>query len=408
MPAFIARQPIFDRNLNVFTYQLLGSGSILDTVRGLGPARGSTDGEERELQSAALASLTGGKRAFITVQAEEAAFDKVKGLPKSSVVIVLQAGDAPVCEATLTHLQRLKENGYQFALSAPGSALESSPLLDLASLVTVDFALEPAAQRATLVNNLLRRHIAPVATNLATSNLYQEAVATGCEYFEGSFYTEPVISTGQRIPANKLYYIQLLHESRRKEMEFPRLEEIIKRDTSLSYKLVRYVNRAAIARKTEILSIRHALQFMGEKEIKRWVSLITLAGIAKDRPMELVTQSVARARFAETLALRAGMADHAEELFLMGMFSLLDVIMSLPFSAILADLPLSADVKNVLVGKPSRFRPIYDSMLAYERAGWEQAARGAQQMGLTGELLAESYLSSVAWADQQVAGDGVL
>ena len=200
------------------------------------------------------------------------------------------------------------------------------------------------------------------------------------------------------MPGFKLNYLHMLQEIQWPNVNFHRLEAIIKRDMALSFKLLRYINSAYFGLGSKVSSIMHAIRLLGPRQFKQWASLLLMASMGNDKPDELVVQALIRGRFCESLAPLLGMQQQSQELFLLGMFSVIDAILGRPLQEILRDLPLSDDIKDALSGKPNRLRAVYDYALAYERADWDGLSALAGAMGLDESGVPLVYLSAVRWA----------
>jgi len=234
---------------------------------------------------------------------------------------------------------------------------------------------------------------------------FEWARQTGYDYFQGYFFARPVTVRGRQIPANKLHCLRLLQEAQRPELDFERLEELILEDVSLSYQLLRYVNSPLFALTSNIRSIRQALLYFGETELRKWIALATLARTAADKPSELIRHSLVRARFCESLArlakTHAGKAGLEQSAFLAGLFSLLDALVDRPLEEMLADISLAPEIATVLRGQAGETDPlaqVYHLARAYEVADWERVDEFGKRLGLEVAHLGEVYCDSVGWA----------
>ena len=202
------------------------------------------------------------------------------------------------------------------ALDDYGLNLKHKPLLGLVDIVKVDFRLTISQHRQEMVLANRDRGIIFLAEKVETRSHYEEARQLGYSLFQGYFFGNPETLASRDIPAYKHNHYHLLQAVHQPQPNLVELEDIIKHETALSYKLLRYLNSAAFAFRMEIRSIRHALALLGLNEVRKWVSVVAIAGIAKGRPSELVITSLVRARFAELLAPEAGLEKRAPEFFL--------------------------------------------------------------------------------------------
>jgi EAL and modified HD-GYP domain-containing signal transduction protein len=181
------------------------------------------------------------------------------------------------------------------------------------------------------------------------------------------------------------------------------LEEIIKADVGLSYKLLRYVNSALFARARRIESLMEALLQVGEERIKAWASILALSTMGRDKPAELTTLAVTRGKFCELLATVSSAAADAADAFLTGMFSLLDAIVGRPLPEMLSGLSLNSLVTDALLGERSPLGLVYDLAVAYERADWTRMGERASALGIPHEKSSTLYREAVAWAHTMTA-----
>jgi EAL and modified HD-GYP domain-containing signal transduction protein len=191
--------------------------------------------------------------------------------------------------------------------------------------------------------------------------------------------------------------LRILQEVHRAEMDFVRLAAEIQNEVSLSYKLLRLVNSAAFGLRGKVDTIQRALGFLGENGVRQWTSLLAMAGMAGDKPEELVVASLVRAKFCETLAPDLGLAERSVDLFLMGLFSHLEAMLGLPLATALADIPLSADIREALITRKGRLAGLLRIVNAYEHADWAALHALATRIHLPENTLAEAYLEAIQW-----------
>jgi c-di-GMP-related signal transduction protein len=212
-----------------------------------------------------------------------------------------------------------------------------------------------------------------------------------------------VVLRGKEIPGYKVNYLRILSEIQSPEIEFWRLEELIRQEVSVAYKLLRYANSALFAQRASVDSIRRALVILGETEIRKWVSIVLLMYLTADRPNVLVMQSLIRAAFCEALAALSGLGGRKSELFLMGMFSLLDAMIDRPLREALREIRMAPDVRGTLLAEGPRgdaIGTIYDLALAYERADWPRVIEAGMRLRLENAEIRAAYLAAVNWCDQ--------
>ena len=291
--------------------------------------------------------------------------------------------------------------GYLLALDDFSHDHKFKPLIQLADIIKVDFMVTGTEERKAIIRRI-GKNKKYLAEKVETREDFELALEMGYSYFQGYFFSKPVIIEGKDIPGNKLTYIQLLKELYSKQIDFQQIECIFKRDVSLSYKLLRYINSAIFSFRAEIHSINQALAMLGQKGLRKWLSLVALKGIGEDKPDELIVISVCRAMFCELIAPKVGLANRCSDLFLMGLFSLIDAFLDQPKFAVLTKLPISMEIIDALLGKQSLFNDVYNLVVYYEQGDWENLQATTAKLGLDEAEAAKLYIESLAMANQMI------
>lgn len=346
--------------------------------------------------------ITAGKKGFVNVTREVLLKEYFSSLPTEMTTIELLETIEPDLDV-IAACRKLKQAGYQLALDDFVFDERFRPLVELADFVKIDFLNTTRNEQRAVVKRLAPCGIKFLAEKVETQDVFQEALDMGYSYFQGYFFCKPTILSRKDIPGFKLQYCRILQEIHEPELNFRRMEQIVKQDVSLSYKLLRYINSASTGRRETINSIKQALDLLGEREVKRWVSLLALANLGQDKPEALVSQAVTRAKLCELLAPLFNLSARSEDLFLMGMFSLLDAILDRELADILKQMPIHEDIKAALLGEQNKLRRVYDCALNYEKAEWEQLLETSGQLGLARgleESMPRLYLNAVGWADK--------
>lgn len=395
---FVARQPIFTPRLDVYGYELLFRSGPENLFPGTDGTRASAELIVGSLITMGLQQLTGGQPAFINFTRDLLVNDYYTILPADRVVVELLE-DAGTDEEVVSACRRLKRSGYKLALDDVHSLTHIEALIDVADIVKVDFRQTTVAERRELAHELSGRRVKLVAEKVETREEFLEALEMGFDYFQGYFLKRPTMVRRREVPGGKLALIELLRAAYSPDFDFGRLEEVIKRDLSLSYKTLRFSNSAAMGHRERIKSIRHALVMLGQDDVVRAISLMALAGLSSDKPEELAVTSVSRATFLESLAPIVNFADESLDLFLIGMFSLIDVLMELSMEEVVSKLPVSELVRATLTGQPGLPRDLLELVKAYEVADWSEVTRLAERWAIPLAEVPKHYLSAVGRSD---------
>jgi c-di-GMP-related signal transduction protein len=399
MENFVARQPIFDRDLNVFAYELLFRSGFGNFYGAFDADRASSDVLTGSFMVVGLEELTSGKRASINFTRNLLLNQVATLFPSDLLLIEVQENVDPAPEV-VEACKDLKRAGYRLILDDFCPLSAGNRLLEIVDIVKVDFAkIQPSDRELVpLMGNCRQARF--LAEKVETVEEFNQALDWDYSYFQGYFFSRPVIHASNVIPGSKLVYLRLLDEINKGDADFGALESMIRHDVSLSYKLLRFMNSAHFSLSQRIKSIKHALSLLGLREVKKWISLTALTGLASDKPEELIVSSLIRARLCEQLALRVGLGDRSSELFLVGMFSLIDAITGRPMSEMLGNLPLTEETKIALMGGENACREVYDTLITYEKGQWEAFAECAARLGINEDDLPVLYRDAVRWVNQ--------
>jgi c-di-GMP-related signal transduction protein len=400
---FVARQPIFDDRQRVFAYELLfRSGTENFFIPGKNADMPSSHVIAHSMLQG-LPQLTDSKPAFLNFSRSALVNDFAFALPPRDVVIeVLETVDPD--EEVIAACRRLKQAGYRLALDDFVDRPDYRPLIEMADIIKVDVLASPPAERAAMCRRYRTDRRKLLAEKVETRDVFSDTTAEGYQYFQGYFFSRPVIMTSKAITGYRMNYMRLLKELNEPDVDLQRLEDVLKAEASLALRVLRRVNSAAYGFRMTTSSLKHALVLLGEREIRLCATVWSLAEIARDLPSEIVIASTMRARICESLARPAGMADRASELFLVGMFSMLDAILQQPMEQILATLPLADEVRDALAGMSNPLRAVLDAVTAYERGQWEDVTTLAPRAGLTDRDISARYAEAIAWTREIFAG----
>ncbi len=397
---YVARQPVFDREKRVFGYELLFRDGVENAFTGGDADMASRATLDRSVLMG-IDMLCDGKRAFVNCTRDTL----IKGLvtllpPTSTIVEVLES--VPPDPDVISAVERLKEAGYLIALDDFVTNDPREPMAELADIIKVELKLTTPEQQMEMVTRYGPWKRRMLAEKVETQEEFNAAKQMGFVYFQGYFFHKPEMISTHEMPANRVNYLRMLQAVSNPDLDMTRLEQLIKGEASICYRLLRYLNSAMFGFRNEIHSVKHALAILGEREMRRWVRLVAAVGAGQDTSGDLLLSSLVRARFAELLAPKVA---HGEsDLFLMGLLSLIDAMLEMPMEKVLEMIPLDKETKAVLLGQASVLRPVHQLMLAHESGEWEAAARVAESMHLDKDETAGLYLQAQQWAREVSVG----
>lgn len=398
---FLARQPILTHERSLYAYEILSRYGPENYCR---PKPGSAVSENAmdELFLMGIRTMTDGLPAFVNCTRDFLVQDYLTLMPRELVVGEILETVAPDTDV-LNACRRMKELGYRLALDDFCNLPETRPLLDVADFVKIDVLLMSLDEQKRVVHECHKRGIPAIAEKVETDQQFQTCREIGYDFFQGYFFCRPQIVGRRSVPANKTVYLQLLQAANEPVFDLLKMSNIFKRDVSLSYRLLRYLNSAAFAFRTEIHSIPHALSLLGERAMRKWVSLVSVAALGDEVADSLLRLPLLRAMFCERIGLKVGMVREANELFLLGLLSVMDALLNVPMAVVLQDLTVDSEIKKALLGRESRYRPIFEVVLDYESGTWEQLEESCRRCGLHENFLPDLYLHSVRWVSDILA-----
>lgn len=348
----------------------------------------------------------GGKPAFINFPRALLVNGGADILPPAEVVIeILETVESD--PEVLAACRSLRARGYRLALDDCVPDQNLQPLIDLMNYIKVDFRATGRDEQAGAVarcGKLTRL----IAEKVETQEEFGAARRMGYHLFQGYFFARPVIVSTKDVPAFKLNRMRILQQLHRPEMDFRAVTELIKHETSLSYKLLRFVNSALFSLREPLESIQQAVAYIGEAGLRRWLPIVVLTDLNGDRPSQLAVNALVRARLCESLAPEAGMDSRAGDLFLLGLFSHLDAMYGRPIEELLEGLHLRDDICEVLRGNGISGNPLgalWEAVISYERGEWDRTVSLARAARIHPGSVPALYASAVKWADLVVHGN---
>lgn len=397
---YVARQPILDSKEKVFGYELLFRDGLEDYFR-------DTDADAASRSTLDTSILMGldvlcdGRRAFINCTRETLLKDYVTLLPPGQVVVEILES-VPVDDLVKAACVRLKLAGYTIALDDYVADDPRVELVQFADLIKVDLRASSPEEQAMLVKRFGSSSCLMLAEKVETREEFAVCRRNGFCYFQGYYFRRPEVLHAREIPRNKVNYLRLLQAISHDEINVREIEDIIKGEASLCYRLLRYLNSAAFCFSVEIHSIRHGLSILGDREVRRWVRLVAALGAGQNKPSDLVLSALVRARFCELAGARISHGD--SDLFLMGLLSMMDAILEMPMGVILEGIALDRETRAVLLRQESKLDRVYQLMLCHELAEWPRFSELCGQMKVAESFVNECHWKAMVWAREVTAG----
>ena len=398
MNTFIVAVPFFDSAMSVNAYRLYSrSGKTL-----LGMLV-----EEMSMSDAVLTPgldlvktlgvepLTGGCPLFIDINEYHLLMRIPIGLDiKPELLVCIISNNLKPDDAVLERCKELKELGFMIAVDGLPEGLTKNPLfefIDYIVLDIIDFTLDDKFNATITALSKLKKI---VLTNIPEMNMFEKLSKLPNTLFCGGFFNQPITKGAAKISPLKINALSLLKRISEEDFDLGDIADTIGRDPSLSISLLRFINTVM---PREIESIRNAVAILGQKEVKRWATAAISIQLSDDKPNEITKLSLIRARFAENLAKAYRVGVFSPNLFMMGLFSLLDVILERPMEEAVKEVALDEGVRAALVDKSGDFYHILEFIYAYEHANWDDIAIQMVKYELDLEEVTTAFVDALVW-----------
>ncbi|WP_236898438.1 EAL and HDOD domain-containing protein [Clostridium beijerinckii] len=403
MDIFVARQPIFNRKNEVVAYELLfrnGQNNFYN----------NTNGDEATLKVIAntfytfdFKDITDNKKAFINFTEELIKKEIATILPKEYVVIEILENIEPNDEI-VNACKRLKKRGFILALDDFVFHTKYIKLIEIADIIKIDFKITTGDERKKVFElKKINNKIKFLAEKVENKEEYDEALKLGYSYFQGYYFSKPIVLSRKNIPTNKDTAIKILKLINKDDFDFNKLEELIIKDLGLSYKIIKLINSSAYCLKNEVKSIKYAIALLGRKEIIKWLYVVLLNDLKENNTDELIKVSLQRAKLCELICNMSEYKNKVYSAYMVGLFSVMDAILNCSIEVILKELYIDDEIKEGLTEKGDFLNKILKLAINYEKGQWENVEFYTKEIGVNDNNLAEAYIDAIKWADDVVS-----
>ncbi|MTH55506.1 HDOD domain-containing protein [Bacillus mangrovi] len=401
MKVFIGRQPIFTAQGHVAAYELLYRNSEDNKFPGISGSEATMNLIVDSFLNMGIKELSDGKPCFINFTEELLELGIFHYLdPESAVIEILE--DIPLSSKLAGICRALKAKRFKIALDdffirKEAISPEAQEILSLVDYIKVDLTKTESADLAAMMSYTKKYNVTYIAEKVETHEQFQLTERLGCVLFQGYFFSQPVILSGQDMPLNVLSYFKIIKELNEDEPDIDEVAHYIEQDLSLSYKLLKLMNSPALRPARPIHSIKQAIVLLGLKEIKRWIYIMSVRSFSNGNdPIthEVIRLSLIRGRICEQLALKTN-RDYTSSYLMTGMFSLIDTLLRRDMQAVLNGLPLADCIKDALSGADNDQARVYGWARRIELADFQ-----LPETGLTAEEIYSCYVSALNWAEQ--------
>lgn len=399
MKTFLARQPMFDRDNNVISYELLFRSGETNKAT-------IDDGYKATLKvikdlilNFGISEMTNNKKFFINFN-DELIMDKAPDLFKSDELVIEILEDTLGDEDLIGVLLEYKEKGYTIALDDFEYTDDKLDLVKLADIIKLDFMISSYDELRDIARAVTPHNVILLAEKVETESDYDLALELGCTIFQGYYFQKPTVFESSETMTIPSVYYELLDEINQEIVDYSNLAKIIQQDTGLTISILKLLNSAAYYSRNKITSVHKALVSLGTKGSKHLIMINMLRSIASNgSPEEVINISLRRGKEAERLAPLFGLKDRKDELFICGLLSLVDVIMKRDMASILEDVPLEDDVISVLKGEENELSGVMKLIINHESDNIDSVKHMLDDKNISINKFMSIYFEATKWAD---------
>jgi len=396
---FATRQPILAADETVIGYKLLFRTDVVNHF--------SIQAEERaSRRTIDMSTLLGldvlcdHRLAFIGCDREILLEHGLAFHPANRVVAEIES-DVEIDEVVIEACCELKNAGYRIAIDGFTAADPRQAIVHLADYLKVDLQQGGWEEIPELVGPDHWKNSVLVATNVESREDFDLARRRGFQLFQGFFFRKPESLRTRTAPTNRIIYLRLLQAVMQADLNWDRVEELIKSDPTLYYRLLRFLNSPLFGIRGEVRTVRQAFTLLGDDELRRWCRLAGMFEMSKGRPGELLLSALVRARFAELLG--SHLEHDRADLFLLGVLSMMDAILEIPMSAIIEGLPLDESAKQLLLEHDGGLAGLFRLVSEVEAGAWKLVVDSCEELGVEQDVAADCYSEAMAWAQSLAA-----
>lgn len=397
--SYVARQAILDRDQNVYAYELLFRDGTCNRFPDIEPDEATSKILTDSHLNLGLESITGGKVSFINFYEETLLYRFPTSLDPLNVVIeIVETTSAN--DRLLTACKHIQGLGYSLALDDYDFDPKWDKFLPHVDIVKVDIKQCSFDEIEQGIKKFESSRVKLIAEKVETQEEYKRFKDLGFDYFQGFFFARPEVIKSKSISNYSTSAVQLLAETSRLELDMDKVANILEKDVVLSYKLLRFINNPTINKRTQISSISHALNFMGQIELKKFIALLALAKMNDSKPEELVLIALVRAKFCEFVSSSRGDKENPPMGFLVGLLSVLDAMLDQKMPVLVENIPIAQVLKDALCGEKNKYFVYLSLAKGFEHANWELISTLTERLGLLPDDVSQFHRDALMWANE--------
>lgn len=399
MDIFVARQPVFTTEKKIFGYELLFRLGLENAFPDIDGDAATSGVLSNTFFSFDLKVILGDKPGLINFT-KQLILQKTPLLFPKQHIIVEVLEDIEPDDDIIDALKEIKQNNFNIALDDFIYHEKFQPMMELCRIIKFDLIATPLETLTDIVKDIQSNYnITLLAEKVETHDEFELAKEMGFTLFQGYFFSKPEILSKKEISSSQISTLQLVSEAGKSDIDLSKIENLIKKDVSISFKLLKFINSAYFQRPTPINTIKDAITFLGVDELKKFINIAAVTDFSQNKPNELVRSSVIRARLCEQCGAVLKTAFTTDELFTLGLFSYMDAMLDQTMDDILETITLSSKIKMALLGKDAQFQKILKLITTIEKGDWNHKIFSAISKTKLEKKLPAFYMDAIQMAD---------
>lgn len=409
MFSFVARQAIFDENMNTVGYELLFRDSMTNRFPDVTPEYATAQIIVEQFLGAPLGRLKEYSAIFVNFPYELLVQGMAETLPKDRVIVEILETAEPTPRLLKT-VKQLSKHGFRIALDDFELGDTWNEFLPYVSIIKFDVRVNTAQEIKHYIQDKadLLEGTVFLAEKVETLEEYECFRQVGCTLFQGHFFSKPVIHAGNKLIQNQTVTLKLMKEANADSPDFGKIEALLKQDLALSFKLMRYaqniVFNARGIKNFRSQSLKDIIFYLGTNELRRFVLVACLTSVNVVKTDEIYHQSLIRGKFCELAAARSISRHSSDDAFIVGLFSQLDSIFEMPMADLIGQIDVSSSVMMALKEQRGPLYPYLHLAILYEDHKWEEVSALGHRLGLNRSVIAELVKTATQWADEIPTG----
>ncbi|MBA6390065.1 HDOD domain-containing protein [Colwellia sp. BRX10-3] len=401
MYSFIARQPILDLNKTVVAYELLFRNGESNCFPNIDPDQATSNILSNNHLTLGVENITNDLPAYINFHSNALINNFPSFLDPSKVVIEILEDVAPTDEL-LSTCKHLFNQGYKLALDDIDFNKKWQRFLPYISILKIDISEYSLLEIGKFIREINNERLILLAERIETLEQFEQFKLLGFTLFQGYFFAKPEMLKQKNITSAKQNILELIGHASCETLNFEIMSNIFSSDPGLSYKLLRFINNPFYGRSQEITSLKHALIYIGDTELKKFIALLALTNLSEDKPAEIMRLSLIRAKFCEQISLLKKVQVNPPKAFLTGILSLIDGILDHSIEGILEILPIHQDIKQALISNKNHLADYLDLAKCIEVGNWQRIDQLIKHLALTHDDCLKAQETAITWADEML------